>query len=74
MTSGGRRVWILIGILGVIGAGVTLAHAQQIWAGGYGGRTPPRFPTATTFDGSFHFCRVMFRSDRREKQGGYDRG
>ena len=70
MRPGGRRlVWTLIGVLGVIGAGITMAHAQQIWAGGYGGRTPPRFPTATTFDGSFNFCRVMFRSDRREKQG-----
>jgi len=43
--------------------------AAQIWVGGYGGRTPPRFPTATTFSGSFNFCRVMFRSDHREKQG-----
>lgn len=68
MRAGGR-FWILVGILGAIGAGVTLAHAQQIWAGGFGGRTPPRFPTATSFDGSFNFCRVMFRSDRREKQG-----
>ena len=68
MRAGGR-IWILVGILGAIGAGVTLAHAQQIWAGGFGGRTPPRFPTATSFDGSFNFCRVMFRSDRREKQG-----
>ena len=57
-----------IGIVVVIGAGIAAAHAQRIWAGGYG-RTPPRFPTATTFDGSFHFCRVMFTSDRREKQG-----
>ncbi|MDP2319677.1 MAG: DUF4159 domain-containing protein [Acidobacteriota bacterium] len=68
MRAGGR-IWILVGILGAIGAGVTMAHAQQIWAGGFGGRTPPRFPTATSFDGSFNFCRVMFRSDRREKQG-----
>jgi hypothetical protein len=69
MRAAGGRIWILIGILGAIGAGVTMAHAQQIWAGGFGGRTPPRFATATTFDGSFNFCRVMFRSDRREKQG-----
>ena len=47
---------------------VAAVHAQRIWAGFYG-RTPPKFPTATTFDGSFHFCRVMFTSDRREKQG-----
>lgn len=69
MRAAGGRIWILVGILGVICAGVTIAHAQQIWAGGFGGRTPPRFPTATSFDGSFNFCRVMFRSDRREKQG-----
>lgn len=69
MKAAGGRMWILVGILGALGAGITVAHAQQIWAGGFGGRTPPRFPTATTFDGSFNFCRVMFRSDRREKQG-----
>ncbi len=69
MRAAGGRIWILVGILGAICAGVTIAHAQQIWAGGFGGRTPPRFPTATTFDGNFNFCRVMFRSDRREKQG-----
>ena len=44
MRAGGR-IWILVGMLGAIGAGVTFAHAQQIWAGGFGGRTPPRFPT-----------------------------
>ena len=70
MKSGGKSlVWTVLAVLGVIAAGITMAHAQQIWAGGYGGRTPPRFATATTFDGSFNFCRVMFRSDRREKQG-----
>ena len=69
MKAGGKSlVWTVLGVLGVIAAGITMAHAQQIWAGGYG-RTPPRFATATTFDGSFNFCRVMFKSDRREKQG-----
>jgi hypothetical protein len=63
-----RIAWTVIGIVAVIGAGIGVAHAQRIWAGGYG-RVPPRFPTATTFDGAFHFCRAMFRSDRREKQG-----
>jgi hypothetical protein len=58
----------LVGIAVLIGAGLGVAQAQRIWAGGYG-RVPPRFPTATTFDGAFHFCRVMFSSDRREKQG-----
>src|SRR5215211_6955019 len=42
--------------------------AQRIWYGGYG-YTPPRFPTAQTFQGSFNFCRVMFESNRREKRG-----
>jgi hypothetical protein len=56
-------------MLAVIGGAIAAAHAQQIWAGGYGGNTPPRFPTPTTFSGGFNFCRVMFTSDRREKQG-----
>ena len=69
MTAGGKRlVWTILGIIGVIGAGITAAYAQQIWAGGYG-RTPPRFATATSFGGGFNFCRVMFQSDHREKQG-----
>jgi hypothetical protein len=63
-----RLAWTLIVVMAAIGAGFGVAHAQRIWAGGYG-RMPPRFPTATTFDGAFHFCRVMFTSDRREKQG-----
>jgi uncharacterized protein DUF4159 len=42
--------------------------AQRIWYGGYG-YTPPRFPTAQSFQGGFNFCRAMFDSDRREKRG-----
>jgi Domain of unknown function (DUF4159) len=67
-----RRGRLLAGtfaaIIGALGASATAAYAQRIW-GGFYGRTPPKFPTATTFDGNFHFCRVMFTSDRREKQG-----
>jgi len=63
-----RLTWTLAATIGVLGASVTAVHAQRIWAGFYG-RTPPKFPTATTFDGNFHFCRVMFTSNRREKQG-----
>jgi hypothetical protein len=63
-----RLVWMLAGIIGALAASIAVGHAQRIW-GGFYGRTPPRFPTATTFDGNFHFCRVMFTSDRREKQG-----
>jgi len=68
MVRGRRLVWILAGILAVAGAGSAAVHAQRVWSGFYG-RTPPKFPTEDTFDGSFHFCRVMFTSDRREKQG-----
>jgi hypothetical protein len=63
-----RLVWTILGIIGVVAAGITAAHAQQIWAGGYG-RTPPRFATPASFGGGFNFCRVMFQSDHREKQG-----
>lgn len=61
-----RRLWTLIGTVSLIGIAATAA--AQIWAGGYG-NTAPRFPTPTTFSGGFNFCRVMFTSDRREKQG-----
>jgi hypothetical protein len=66
--TGGRLTWTLAAIVGVLGATAVALHAQRIWSGYYG-RTPPKFPTATTFDGSFHFCRIMFASNRREKQG-----
>ena len=69
MNRRGRRlIWTLAATIGVLVATITVSHAQRIWSGFYG-RTPPKFPTATTFEGSFHFCRVMFNSDRREKQG-----
>ena len=69
MGNGGRQlVWALAGILAVVCAGVTAVHGQMIW-GGYYGRTPPKFPTPSTFEGSFHFCRILFTSNRREKQG-----
>jgi hypothetical protein len=49
------------------------AGAQEQWEryrGGYGrNRYPPRFPNATSFDGSFNFCRLMYTSDRREQGG-----
>ncbi len=67
-TNGRRLTWTLAAIIGVLAATATAVYAQRIWAGFYG-RTPPKFATATTFDGNFHFCRVMFASDRREKQG-----
>jgi Domain of unknown function (DUF4159) len=66
----GRRPWIrtVAGALAIVGASIISVHAQRIWTG-FSGRTPPKFPTPATFEGSFHFCRVMFESNRREKQG-----
>jgi hypothetical protein len=61
-------VGALAGLLVAVGLGVSAVHAQRIWSGFYG-RTPPKFPTASTFEGSFHFCRILFTSNRREKQG-----
>ena len=42
------------------------AAAQQ-W--GRMTRSPPRFPTAASFDGTFNFCRGMYTSVRREDGG-----
>ena len=67
-TGSGRLAWAVAGLVGVLSVGITTVHAQRIW-GGFYGRTPPKFPTATTFEGSFHFCRILFDSNRREKQG-----
>jgi len=55
------------GVVVLLTVGVEIGHAQ-IWRGGYG-RTPPKFPTSTTFKGGFNFCRVLFSSNRREKRG-----
>jgi len=55
-------------IAGIVLIAISAAEAQQIWRGYYG-TTPPRFPTPSTFTGSFNFCRAMFYSDRREKRG-----
>jgi hypothetical protein len=64
-----RWVWALAALVCVVSAGAIGVSAQRLWGGGFFNRTPPRFPTATTFEGSFHFCRIMFTSNRREKQG-----
>jgi hypothetical protein len=65
---GRPRIWTVACALAIVGASITAVHAQRIWTG-FAGRTPPKFPTPATFEGSFHFCRVMFESSRREKQG-----
>jgi hypothetical protein len=55
-------------VIAVTGS-LTVAHAQRIFSGFYGS-APPKFPTATTYDGQFNFCRAMFSSPNyRQKQG-----
>src|SRR5262245_37008485 len=69
MRIAGRR-WMLTltGVAAIVCLSVAAVRAQRLWSGCHG-LTPPKFSTPETFDGSFHFCRIMFSSDRREKQG-----
>ncbi len=51
-----------------------LAEAQRGWRGGFGGfgvegGAPPKFPRAGDFDGSWHFCRLMYTQARRYERG-----
>ena len=66
MTATVRRIVVLL----VLAASVTAAAQESWrWRGGWGRRTPPRFPTAESFDGRFTFCRLMFTSRWREPSG-----
>ena len=52
----------------------SLAEAQRGWRGGRGGwggevGAPPKFPEVADFDGSWHFCRLMYRSVRSQQRG-----
>jgi hypothetical protein len=52
----------------------SLAEAQRGWRGGRGGwggevGAPPKFPNVSDFDGSWHFCRLMYRSVRSQQRG-----
>ena len=70
LAFGRRRVTVMVLVVALAVGALAVTHAQQqrIWSGLYGS-TPPKFPTSATYDGSFNFCRAMFTSDRREKQG-----
>jgi Domain of unknown function (DUF4159) len=65
-----RRL-VLFGLLALM---LAAAASAQIWTGGgrlWGGfrGEPPRFATPALRDGTFHFCRLMYASDRREDGG-----
>ena len=51
----------------------SLAEAQRGFGGrgGWGGEVgaPPKFPALTDFDGSWHFCRLMYRQVRSQQRG-----
>src|SRR5215510_2612444 len=67
--AGRRRVTTMAFVVAVVAGALVVAYAQQrIWSGYYG-YTPPKFPTSASYDGRFNFCRAMFASNRREKQG-----
>jgi hypothetical protein len=68
MTVRCRRSLTAAVTAGIIVLAAASGLAQRIWFGGYG-YTPPRFPSADSFQGSFNFCRAMFQSNRREKRG-----
>jgi hypothetical protein len=56
------------------GLGAAIAFAQTVWQPDWQMRsrwfrTPPRFPDADTFDGTYNYCRVMYDSVRREAGG-----
>lgn len=63
-----RAAWVLTLAVAVFVCALTVVRTQRIFSGFYG-FAPPKFPTSTTYDGQFNFCRAMFESDRREKQG-----
>jgi hypothetical protein len=66
---GSRRVTVMALVVALaVGALAAAQPQQRIWSGFYG-NTPPKFPTTASYDGSFNFCRAMFTSNRREKQG-----
>jgi hypothetical protein len=50
-----------------------LVEAQRGFGGrgGWGGEVgaPPKFPTVSDFDGSWHFCRLMYRQVRAQQRG-----
>jgi hypothetical protein len=52
---------------------VSFAEAQRGFGGrgGWGGEVgaPPKFPTVSDFDGSWHFCRLMYRQVRSQQRG-----
>ncbi len=61
-----RRLVLLLLVLSAVSA----AAQPESWMWrGRGRRTPPRLPTAESYDGGFTFCRLMYTSVWREPSG-----
>jgi len=63
---------ITVGAVVAILIAATTASAQRGWGRGYGrgeGGIPPRFAQASDFDGTFQFCRLMYRQARSHQRG-----
>ena len=63
MTRRMKAVTLLVATISLLTA---VSHAQERWW-----RLAPRMATAESFDGTFNFCRVMYRSDRFGGGGGW---
>jgi hypothetical protein len=64
--------WIVRGTVVAVLLAATTAFGQRDWGRGYGrgeGGIPPRFRAASDFDGSFQFCRMMYRQVRSHQRG-----
>jgi hypothetical protein len=67
-----RTTWIIRGAVLAVLLAATTAFAQRGWGRGYGrgeGGIPPRFRQSSDFDGSFQFCRMMYRQVRSHQRG-----
>ena len=63
---------VVIAVVAAILIAATTAVAQRGWGRGYGrgeGGIPPRFAQAADFDGTFQFCRLMYRQVRPHQRG-----
>ena len=65
------RLTRIVMVMALLVASASFGQEQWERYRGWGGnrRYPPRYPTETSFDGGFNFCRLMYTSDRREDGG-----
>jgi len=67
----GRMRTVPATVLMAILLAVSLAEAQRGFRGGWGGEggVPPKFAEPADFDGSWHFCRLMYQQVRTQQRG-----